>query len=282
MRISESCALCLYGKQKKRCPDPEYLARVRQLLDNRGEDDTAPYMVWRFNRIHEQMFGKKPGYLREKKRYNDLVLGMENDLRKRIERADDQLAASLMMARIGNYIDFGALEDVDEKTFLGLFQDIGMRPEEIPVYGSFLDACAGAETFLLIGDNCGEIVLDRLMLEQLKKRFPSVRPTVMVRGGEALNDVTVEDARYVGIDKVADIVSNGAAVTGTVYRLLPPEARSILDSADVILSKGQGNYESLFGQGRHIFHLFLCKCDLFNRRFNVPLLTGMFVEEKEE
>ena len=97
-----------------------------------------------------------------------------------------------------------------------------------------------------------------------------------------MNDVTEEDAHYTGIDRVADIVSNGAAVTGTVYDLLPPEARMVLDGADVILSKGQGNYESLSGQGRHIFYSFLCKCDLFQRRFGALPLTGMFIEENPD
>ena len=89
-----------------------------------------------------------------------------------------------------------------------------------------------------------------------------------------------EDAAYVGIDRLATIVSNGAAIPGTVYKMLSEDARRILDTADVILAKGQGNYESLSNQGRHIFYVFLCKCDLFTWRFQVPRLTGMFVEEK--
>ena len=94
-----------------------------------------------------------------------------------------------------------------------------------------------------------------------------------------LNDATPEDAAYAGIDRLARIVSNGAPVPGTVYKMLPEEARRVLDTADVILAKGQGNYESLSHQGRHIFYVFLCKCDLFTGRFRVPPLTGMLVEE---
>ncbi|MBQ2578440.1 MAG: DUF89 family protein, partial [Lachnospiraceae bacterium] len=103
-----------------------------------------------------------------------------------------------------------------------LFHDIEFSDNDKKTYDSFLRDCDEGERFLLICDNCGEIVLDKLMIEQLRKRFPSIRPTVLVRGGEAMNDVTEEDAYYTGIDRVADIVSNGAAVTGTVYDLLPP------------------------------------------------------------
>jgi hypothetical protein len=65
-----------------------------------------------------------------------------------------------------------------------------------------------------------------------------------------------------------------------MYEMLPAEAKSVLESSDVILAKGQGNYESMSGQGRHVFYEFLCKCELFTSRFNVPKLTGIFIEEK--
>jgi uncharacterized protein with ATP-grasp and redox domains len=134
---------------------------------------------------------------------------------------------------------------------------------------------------LLLADNCGEIVLDKLFFEQLGQRYPQMKLSVMVRGGEVLNDATVEDALYAGIDSVAEIISSSVAVSGTVYDMISDEAKHALDNADVILSKGQGNYEALSGQGRHVFYSFLCKCERFTNRFNVPSLTGMFVEETE-
>ena len=176
---------------------------------------------------------------------------MEENLRAEIKNAADPIAKALVMARIGNYIDFGAMNHVDTETFLGLFRDTELREDEKKTYASFLQACARAESFLLLCDNCGEIVLDKLLIEQLSLRFPQLKFYAMVRGGSILNDVTEAE-----------------------------EARSVLDGADVILSKGQGNYESLSGRGYHVFYALLCKCDLFTSRFDVPRLTGIFVEEK--
>ena len=232
MRISESCAECLYERQKNKTDNAEYLAEIKQLIDNRREEDTSPYMVYLFNKVHVRYFGTGADYSDIKKHYNDLVLGMEDKIMD------------------------------DKKT-----------------YESFLSACSKVKTFLLICDNCGEIVLDKLMIEQLKKRFPLLTVRAMVRGGQVLNDATMEDAVYSGLDKVAELVSNGEPVAGTIYDMLPKDAKAALDTADVILAKGQGNYESMSGQGRHIFYEFLRKCDLFINRFNVPKLTGMFVED---
>jgi uncharacterized protein with ATP-grasp and redox domains len=279
MKVSESCAKCLYDRQANKTDNKEYLAEIREILDNRKENDCSPYMVYLFNKVHVRYFGKGADYRDIKKQYNDLVLDMEDIFREKIERAEDPLAESMVMARIGNYIDFGAMDNVDKDEFLDLFKDTKMREDDKKTYRSFLDKCERADSFLLVCDNCGEIVLDRLMLEQLKARFPKLKIKALVRGKEVLNDATPEDAKYVGLDKIAEIISNGEAIAGTIYDMMPPEAQKELDEADVILSKGQGNYESMAGQGRHAFYEFLCKCDLFTNRFNVPRLTGMFIEE---
>ena len=279
MRIPESCAKCLYDRQCRRVQDEGYLAEVRALIEARGQNDTSPLLIYRFNQVFARRFGPSDSYAEIKRRSNDLVLGMADRLRKKIEAADDPLAAALAYARVGNYIDYGAMDTVDENEFLGLFEKAALRPEEAETYRHFVSACENGKRFLVIADNCGEIVLDRLLLEQLKERFPHLRFQALVRGGEVLNDVTPREAVYVGIDKIAEVLPNGAAIAGTVYEMLPEAARQAMDGADVILAKGQGNYESLSGQGRHIFYAFLCKCELFTSRFRVSPLTGMLVEE---
>ncbi len=283
MYLSEACAVCLYDKQKNTVQDEEYLAEIRGILENRDLEDTSPYMLYLFEQAYARRFGERGDeeyYRGVKRTFNDLVLSMEDVMRERIASAQDPLAAAFLYARIGNYIDFGALKEVDPDTFISLFGDAQLSDADMETYRVFLQECSAAKSFLLITDNCGEIVLDKLFLEELAKRFPQLQMTVLVRGDVVLNDATQEDASYVGIDRLARVVSNGAAIPGTVYKMLTEEARDALDTADVILAKGQGNYESLSHQGRHIFYAFLCKCDLFTTRFQVPQFTGMFVEEK--
>ncbi|MCR5625027.1 MAG: ARMT1-like domain-containing protein [Lachnospiraceae bacterium] len=284
MRISELCAKCLYDRQKEKTDKEEadnsgYMAEVKALLDNRSDTDTSPYMVYKFNQLHIKYFGGLADYSEIKKKYNDLVLEIEDSLRNDIKVAADPLAKALIMARIGNYIDFGAMNHVSKSVFMELFKDTDMREDDKKTYDSFLKQCEEGNTFLLICDNCGEIVLDKLMLEALKERFPHLKIRTLVRGGEVLNDATMEDAVYTGLDKVSEVITNGEAIAGTIYEMMPEDSKKILDESDVILAKGQGNYESMSGQGRHVFYEFLCKCDLFTDRFNVPRLTGMFVEE---
>ena len=277
MRVNQHCADCLWDKQQHKSNNPAYLNEVKQILEKRSETDTAPYLVYLFNRAYERYYGKAEPYREIKRTYNDFVLTLEDQIRKRIEASSDPLAASIAYARIGNYIDFGAMNQVDGDTLLSLLEEAQLHDRDLTAYQEFTERCRNAERFLLIADNCGEIVLDKLFLEQLHRSFPHLSLSVMVRGEEALNDATVEDAEYAGIDKLATIISNGTSVAGTIYGMLPENSREMFDQADVILAKGQGNYESLCGQGRHIFYSLLCKCDLFTDRFHVPKLTGIFV-----
>lgn len=278
MKVNRNCEECLWKRQQKLSDDPVYLSHIRKILDSRRENDCAPYLIYLFNKVYENRFGDRPDYSSEKKRYNDLILSLEESFTDRINSSDSPLKTALLYARVGNYIDFGALQDVNERNLFELFDHAKLSESDEIVYNSFINKCMQSKNFLLIADNCGEIVLDKLFLIQLKSAFPQLQTTVMVRGGEALNDVTINDARYVGIDQYARIITNGAAISGTVYELLSEEAKQIMNTSDIIFAKGQGNYESLSGQGFHIFYSFLCKCDLFINKFNVPKFTGMFLE----
>lgn len=120
MRVTESCARCLFDKQKHLSDNEEYLKEIRDIIDHRGEDDTSPYLVYLFRGVYEKYFGPREPYQEVKKKYNDLVLGMEDAVRSKIEASEDPFETAFACARIGNYIDFGAMNEVDEETFLSL------------------------------------------------------------------------------------------------------------------------------------------------------------------
>lgn len=282
MRIIKSCEECLYDRQvniAKGISDPAgrtaYINAVKNILDNRSDEDSSPYIVSLFRELQAE-YGI-PSDVFPKDKYNRLILDNEERIAEIIDASDDPLYTAMLYSRIGNYIDFGAMNTVDDDILMKLINEASRNTLDEEVYKSFLEDCSNAGSFLLLCDNCGEIVLDKLMIMKLKERFPKLAVTVMVRGRDVLNDATMEDAIQSGITKVANVITNGTAIAGTVYDKLPPEARASFDNARVILSKGQGNYESLADCGRSVYYLFLCKCDLFVNRFNVPRLTGMFV-----
>ena len=128
-------------------------------------------------------------------------------------------------------------------------------------------------------DNCGEIVLDKILIRQIMKEYPKVRVTVIVRGKPALNDATMEDARETGLSDITAVIGNGSGITGTWLPEISEEAREMIDAADLILSKGQGNFETLQGCGKNIYYMFLCKCRLFVERFQKKQFEGVLANE---
>lgn len=288
MRLNSMCISCLVDKQQRRLlqfSDEEkntaYMKEITKIIGESGDDASSPYLVYLFNQVYRRYFGEVRDYTEIKKEYNAYVLAMEDALYEDILNAEDPLAQALIYARIGNYIDFGAMHNVEKKVFMELFQDKEKNELDKAVYHSLLQDCENGKRFLLLADNCGEIVLDKLFLKELKKRFPHLDVYVMVRGEEVLNDVTMEDAEAVGLCSVAKVIPNGSGIGGTVEKMLSDEAKAVLEQADIILSKGQANFETLNGCGRNIYYSFLCKCDWFSGRFQVEKNTGMFVREKE-
>lgn len=288
MRLNSVCIRCLMDKQQEKIAKFQdedkktaYMKEIAKIIGESDDEDSSAYLVYLFNQVYRRYFGEVKDYSRIKKEYNAYVLEREQELYQEILEARDPLAQAIIYARIGNYIDFGAMQQVEKEVFLGLFRDQEKNRLDEKNYEAFLNDCGKGKNFLLIADNCGEIVLDKLFLKELRKRFSHLELYVMVRGGEILNDVTMEDAEETGVCAVAKVISNGNVVGGTVEKMLSEEAREIFDRADVILSKGQGNFETLHGCGRNIYYSFLCKCDWFTGKFGVERNTGMFVREKD-
>ena len=111
------------------------------------------------------------------------------------------------------------------------------------------------------------------------EQYPDLHITVILRGGPALNDATMEDAEEIGLTEIVDCMGNGAAITGTDLSVVSKSAEKLLRKADVILSKGQGNFEGLYGEKLNPYFLFLCKCELFVRRFGLKKFSSVFARE---
>ena len=237
----------------------------------------------RINRVYEEIFGPAEDYAKIKKEFNGLMLSLVPDLKKKIEEKEEaeRLHAAMLYARAANYIDFGMAGAVEKETLLSLLDRAAGEQLDEKTWEAFLSDLEKARSLVYVTDNCGEVVCDRLVIEELSRRFPSLSVTVLVRGQDALNDATREDAAQVGLDSVADIADNGCGVAGTPLEYVGEAARGLLEGADVILSKGQGNFETMHGCGLNVYYSFLCKCDWFQKRFGMEKNRGVFITEKD-
>lgn len=202
-----------------------------------------------------------------KKECTKQLLSIYPDLKKKIISAKDPLFTALKFAALGNSIDFGATPDFDLKKELKTIFDKDFDECE---YDLFKESLNKAKKILYIADNAGETVLDKLLIEQINKPIKYA-----VRSKPIINDATIEDAHDAGIDEIAEIVSSGCDAPGTILDLCSDEFKKIYKDADLIISKGQGNYETLSGQTRPIFFLLKVKCPVIAR--DIDIKTGSII-----
>lgn len=244
------------------------------------EEASTPWLAPHTAELFRKMYGLDADRFRaEKEASNRFVLSRLDQIRRRAQAAPDPVYAGLQFAILGNYLDFSALqgevsfEELDE--LLAQAEKLALDPV---VYRALCADLARGGKLLYLTDNAGEIGFDRVLADEIHRAYPRLAITFCVRGGPAVNDATRADAAAVGIS--FPVIDNGNRIPGTQIDQLGAEARRALDGADVILSKGQGNVETLRGCGRNIYYAFLIKCARFERLFGKPKFTPMLVRER--
>lgn len=258
----------------------EFARALMELYLSMPEDSSSPTVAPGTNELFQRIFGLEADRFREEKeRSNRFVMARLEEIRRRTEAAPDPVYAGLQMAILGNYIDFSALQgEVNFEKLDNMLEKALEMELDQDVYHSLCRELSEGKDLLYLTDNAGEIGFDRVFAEQLQKAFPHLKITFCVRGAPAQNDATRADAAAVGIS--FPVIDNGNSVPGTELPLLSLEAKTAMDHADVIISKGQGNAETLLGCGYNIYYAFLVKCPRFMDRFQKPKLTPMLIKER--
>jgi uncharacterized protein with ATP-grasp and redox domains len=231
--------------------------KIRNIKLNDPPPKTA---VMVYNLINSYT-GETDPFKTVKKQGTEKALALYPQLKKDVSESEDPLGLAIRFAITGNVIDFGVSSNYDLESEIQkiMEQSFGRRDEE-----AFKKAIAQAEWILYLGDNAGETVFDRLLIEALAHTV-----TYVVREKPIINDATREDALAAGLDKVATIISSGCAAPGTVLDQCAPEFRELFRKAPVIISKGQGNFETLSESDAPIFFFLKAKCDVVARHLGV-------------
>lgn len=285
MELNEECKGCLYASQLTKVEKDQadkdkferFKAGVKKLCDNPPPEYCAPLLMRDIDNFHREIFGEGIDYSREKSMFNLALLKMEEELYSSLISLPDPLEGALKFATASNYIDFARLCGLNEESIQTVFE-AARRAEIAPAALELLKLrLTKTESLCILHDNCGEIVLDKILIRVIKNLYPQISVTSVVRGEPIINDVTLYDAQEVGLDKIATVVANGSGVPGTYIMEVSPEVLCLLKNSGVVISKGLGNLETLFGAGYDIFYAFNCKCTHISERFNLPLWSAAFI-----
>lgn len=235
-------------------------------------DITKPpaYTTTFIHRAIRKGTGSDP-FVSVKEEFNNVALALYPGLKEMLRKSDDPVRTASRLAIAGNIIDFGIFTsvDIDRSIRQSLQTEIAVDD-----YEDFRKELDSSENILYLLDNAGEIVFDRLMIEELASVGKKVK--AVVKGSPVLNDVTRRDAAQSGLDKVCEIIDNGSDAIGTILPWTSEEFQREFLEAELVISKGQGNFETLTGIKKRIYYLFQSKCDVVSRELGLPVCSMLF------
>jgi damage-control phosphatase, subfamily I len=231
---------------------------VAALLPEIPLDQPPPETARRVYAEVREATGKPDPFKAHKEESIQRTLALYGEMKSEVEAAEDPLRAAVRIAIAGNVIDLGADPDFDLEAEL---KEVRLKAPAVDDYASFRECVRRARTVLYLGDNAGETVFDRLLIETMRKEAVYYA----VRDVPIINDATVEDAERSGIGHSARIISSGCDAPGTILRRCSREFLDVFESADLIVSKGQGNLETLSDVDAPIFYLLKTKCPVIAR-----------------
>lgn len=223
---------------------------------------TPPEIGAHVHALVREMTGNQDPYLKVKQESTERALALLPKLRHIVAEAADPLDAAVRISIAGNIIDFGPRSDYD---LWEVVERVQRQPMAIDRMAALRADLAAAQSILYLGDNAGETVFDKVLIEVLDKPV-----TYVVKGGPVLNDVTFEDALEAGLDEVAEIMDNGGRNPGTLLSAGSPAFQKRFNTAELIISKGMGNYESLSTVDAPIYFLLQVKCPVIGWDLGVP------------
>lgn len=252
---------------------------LRDVLRATAEMDLSqcpPVLAREIHQALRRMTGVADPYRAVKDRFNRMALDMLPEMAAMVAKAADPFGLAVRLAIAGNVIDLGANGGITEEEARRCIQGTLQEPFEGNI-DALRRSVGEAQRILYLADNAGEIVLDRLLIEQL----PIERVTVAVRGGPILNDATAQDAQAAGLCDIVEIVDNGSHAPGTVLSDCSDKFRRRFAESDLIIAKGQGNFETLSDEPNNIFFLFKVKCPVIAGHVGLPLGTHVLTRTAE-
>jgi uncharacterized protein with ATP-grasp and redox domains len=228
------------------------LQGVQQRLDAIPVGETPPVTASDIHALIREQSGNPDPYRAAKQEATEHALSLYPKLQQLIAESDDPLETAVRLAIAGNIIDLGVSEQYDLEASI---ERVLVTEPAINHLAQLKQALSQANQILFLGDNAGETVMDRLLIEQLK-----LPVTYVVKGGPAVNDATREDALAAGLDEMCEIIDHGAATLGTLLARCNDEFKKQFNEAELIIAKGMANYDSLNDSRPGIFFLLQAKC----------------------
>jgi len=276
MKIHDKCLPCVVNQVIKVANitgvdnKEELLREAFTYLSKMDFETTTPEIIGEIFSMIKKHTNNPDPYKETKNYYNTLFLKLLPEFERKVEQAENSFQLAVRYAIVGNIIDFNPIHNTLLEDIFDYFEKMEQLELAIDDSKVLAEDILNLKTLLYLGDNCGEICMDKVLLKKIKELNPNVKIFFGVRGKPVVNDSIAEDAYAVGIDEYAEIIENGDGSLGTVLNRTSQEFKEVYEKADVVIAKGQANYECLSEEKKKIYFLLMTKCDVIANDIGVP------------
>ena len=252
----------------------EILRQTLAMTSSLDFDKSPPAMAKKIHAIIRQITGVEDAYVKIKDESTAFALEMLPFLRHEVEKSECPFETTIRLVIAGNIIDFGTDHNFNLNSVHQIIADSLKQQIDLNAIGRLHKRMMESERILYIADNCGEIVLDRLLIEPYREKI-----TLAVRGNPILNDATRREAEMSGMNEIVNIIDTGDSIPGVILENCSAEFKEHFAKCDFIISKGQGNFETLNETDRPVFFLFMSKCQVVANLLNTEIGSLQVIEK---
>ncbi|OVE70211.1 hypothetical protein CCS79_04170 [Clostridium diolis] len=286
MKMHDKCLPCMVNQVIKVANitgvnnKEELLKEVFTYLSKMDFEATTPEIIGEIFGMIKKHTNNPDPYKETRNYYNTLFLKLLPEFERKIEQAENSFELAVRYAIVGNIIDFNPIHNTLLEDIFDYFERMEQLELAIDDSKELAEDILNSKTLLYLGDNCGEICMDKILLRKIKELNPNIKIFFGVRGKPVVNDSIAEDAYAVGIDEYAEVIDNGDGSLGTVLNRTSYEFKEVYKKADVVIAKGQANYECLSEEKKNIYFLLMTKCDVIANDIGVSEKRMIWMKNK--
>lgn len=285
MNTPDICIQCVINKMtkfaQKKIPEDrqnEFIQDAKEQIIYYAENENPIELEAAWERVARVYMNTNDPHEKEKKHFQESLLNLESQMEEVLTKTQE-LSDYIKFILAGNIIDFSTMHQVD----MNMVINTQKKTQQACLNDSLLiqldNELMKADNLVYLLDNVGEVIFDKIFIKYLNQKYPNLNITAIASGSPISSDVTAEEAKEIYLDKYCRVISNGNDITGTYLPKCTEETLNAINMADLILSKGMANFESLVGSGYNIYYIFLCKCNHYSDLLQVPLLSEIFINE---
>ncbi|MFZ7133009.1 MAG: damage-control phosphatase ARMT1 family protein [Eubacteriales bacterium] len=287
MNVPEVCFNCVITKMTKfadrKIPQEirdDFIFEATKKISYYAEYENPIELEAAWERIARIYLHTEDPHEEEKNFFQQGILQIESQIEASLQDTHG-LEDSIKFALAGNIIDFSTMHHITMETVRNTMDKAKNAQLDQKLLSQLEEELGKAKNLVYLLDNVGEVVFDKIFIKKLQHKYPGLKITAIASGSPISSDVTHLEAKGIGLDQYCTVLSNGNDITGTYLPKCNPETVAAMEKADLIISKGMANFESLIGSGYNIYYIFLCKCAYYSNLLDVPLLSEMFMNERK-